>query len=387
MKVVDVSGFYSETGGGVRSYVQQKLDEAERAGHRLTIIAPGPQDRVDLRPGGGKIVWVQSPPMPFDANYRLFVKAQPVWQIIDAEAPDVVEGSSPWRGGWIAASWPGAAVKSLVFHQDFVAGYPYTLLGDRLSRPAIDRIFAPYWAYLRRLSTHFDVTVTGGNWLSERLAGFGVNAPHAVPFGIESGRFTPALADEGLRREFLERCGVGVDGKLLLAVGRFHPEKRHSTILEGFALARARRPGLGLVLIGEGPTRSRVEALAARVGNVCLTGAVNDRDHLARIYASADTLVHGSGAETYGLVVAEALASGLPVVVPDWGGSADLAGQGPSVTYATGNAQACASAILCALELPRPLFGEAKVGTAPAHFSALFALYQSLVDQRGGQRL
>jgi alpha-1,6-mannosyltransferase len=106
LKIVDVSGFYSETGGGVASYVRQKLAFAAREGHEVVVIAPGAHSRVEPRPGG-KIVWVASPPMPFDANYRVFFSAAEAWAAIDAEAPDVIEGSSPWRGGWIAGQWPG----------------------------------------------------------------------------------------------------------------------------------------------------------------------------------------------------------------------------------------------------------------------------------------
>ena len=383
MKIVDVSGFYSDTGGGVRSYVLQKLERAAQAGHELTVIAPGSASRVEAK-GGGKIVWVAAPVMPFDANYRVFRKAQTaaVWRVLDAELPDVVEGSSPWRGGYIAGTWPGGAVKALVYHQDFVAGYPYTYLGRLMSRQTIDSLFTPFWDYVVRLSQRYDVTVTGGDWLARRLAGFGVHNPVAVPFGIEPGHFTPAMRDETLRRDLLARCGLGPEAKLLLTVGRFHPEKQHRTIIEGFAMARAARDDLGLVVIGDGMTRPTVERLAAKAGRVYLHGAVSDRDALAKIYASGDALVHGSGAETYGLVVAEALSSGLPVVAPDSGGAADLADQGPSVLYSTGDAKACAAAILDLLSRNAADWPPVRVGSAREHFENLFSLYETLLRQK-----
>ena len=385
MKIVDVSGFYSETGGGVASYVRQKLAAAARHGHEVVVIAPGARSGEERRPGG-KIVWVASPPMPFDANYRMFFGAREAWASIEAEAPDVIEGSSPWRGGWIAANAPGHAVRSLVFHQDFIAGYPYTLLDGLLERPQIDKLFGGYWAYVRRLSAHFDVTVTGGEWLARRLESFGVHRPMAVPFGIETELFSPARRDETLRRELLAACGAPPDAKLLLAVGRLHPEKRHRTIIEGFALARGRRPDLALMILGDGPARSAVARRAARVEGVHLAGPVSDRGQLAAIYASADLLVHGSGAETYGLVVAEAISSGLPVVAPDSGGAADLARRGQSATYATGDAASCARAI-------EVLLSEIGSGTSPLphlsppssaedHFTQLFKLYSRLLIQK-----
>jgi alpha-1,6-mannosyltransferase len=273
----------------------------------------------------------------------------------------------------MAARYPGRCVKSLVFHQDFIAAYAYTLLDGRLSHAAIDRLFAPCWRHIARLSRHFDVTVAGGDWLSARLAGFGVRNPIAIPLGVESGRFSPGHRDLSLRRELLARCGVGEDGTLLIAVGRFHPEKRHGVIIDGFARARRARPGLGLVLVGDGLARKSVERAARRA-------------LMARIYASADALAHGSGAETFGLVVAEALCSGLPVVIPDSGGASDFAGRGRTEVYATGDGAACARAILRLLERRDPSAracaqpSKAPVGSAGSHFDALFALYQRLLD-------
>ncbi len=386
MKIVDVSGFYSEAGGGVRSYVHQKLDAAARFGHDVTIIAPGDRRRIEGR-DGGKIVWVPSPPMPFDANYRMFWDAKEATDVLEQEQPDVVEGSSTWRGGWIAGRWPGPAVKSLVFHQDFVAAYAHTLLDSRLSHVAIDRLFASNWRYVARLSRCFDVTIAGGEWLASRLASFGVRNPVAVPLGVERGRFSPDHRDEALRRDLLARCGLGPDGVLLLAVGRFHPEKRHGVIIEAFARARRARGGLGLVLVGDGLRRYAVSKAAVRVGHVHLLGAVSDRELMARLYASADLLVHGSAAETYGLVVAEAICSGLPVVVPDRGGASDFAARARSAVYPTGDAEGCASAIVRLLTAdPGAVAAQrdrsGSVRSAEAHFESLFALYQDLIDRK-----
>ena len=381
MKIVDVCGFYSEAGGGVKSYVRQKFEAARRHGHELIVIAPGAETRrepVD----GGQIAWVASPPMPFDANYRMFARGAEVWRILDEAAPDFVEGSSPWRGGWLAGRWPGRAARALVFHQDFVAGYPMTFV-DRWMAPAgVDRMFSPYWAYLRRLSSRFDATVTGGEWLAQRLAGFGLANPVSISLGIEAGRFSPTLRDQALQADMLERCGVGPEGKLLIAVGRFHPEKRHRVIIEGFARANAARGDLGLVLAGDGLARAAVERAAARAGNVYLAGAISDRSLLARLYASADLLVHGSAAETYGLVVAEAIASDLAVVVPDRGGAADLARRGRSKLYATGDPASCAASILAALAGEADAPSKPPPGSAVDHFKALFALYERLAAAR-----
>lgn len=386
MRICDVCGFYAPTGGGVRSYVDQKFAAARAHGHELTVIAPGDRTRIERR-DGGRMLWIESPPMPFDPAYRRFAGPDRVWRAISAAAPDLVEGSSPWGSGWIAAHWPGSAARAFVFHQDFVAGYPQTLLGGLMAPEAVDRLFEPYWARLRRLSAAYDVTVAASAWLAQRLEAFGVCRPTAVPFGIEAGRFSPANSDPELRRRMLLACGAPEDASLVLAVGRLHPEKRPRTLIEGFARARSMsaRP-LALAVIGDGPLRRQVERLAQAAGGVHVAGAIADRELLARLYASADALIHGSAAETFGLVVAEAIASGLPVAAPDAGGAAELARLGRSRTYPAGDADALAEALLQLLAAPRAA-APAPVATSDQHFEALFRLYQGLVDARAAARL
>ncbi|MBW2404536.1 MAG: glycosyltransferase, partial [Deltaproteobacteria bacterium] len=168
MKIVDVAEFYAELGGGVRTYINQKLEAGARAGHEVVVIAPGPEDGEEERLGG-RICWVKGPPMPFDPRYYVLWRERAVHRILDREAPDVVEGSSPWSGGWFVARWPGRAVKTFIFHQDPVAVYPQTFLGHRLGIDRVDRMFGWYWAYLRSLSAHFDATVVSGEWLADKL--------------------------------------------------------------------------------------------------------------------------------------------------------------------------------------------------------------------------
>jgi alpha-1,6-mannosyltransferase len=57
MRVVDVNEFYSPTGGGVRTYLDRKMAIMADQGHELIVIAPGPADRVEERPGGGRVIY------------------------------------------------------------------------------------------------------------------------------------------------------------------------------------------------------------------------------------------------------------------------------------------------------------------------------------------
>ncbi|MBI5506222.1 MAG: glycosyltransferase [Deltaproteobacteria bacterium] len=388
MKIVDVCEFYSELGGGVRTYVAQKLAASARAGHQTVIVAPGPADRQEQR-DGGRILWVRAPRLLLDPRYHIFCDRKAIHRVLDREAPDVVEGSSPWVGGQAVASWAGAAVKSFFVHQDPVAAYPHTMLAPRLGTQRVDALFGWLWRYMRGLSGRFDTTVVSGQWLAERLTRFGVKSARAIRFGVEPGLFSPALRSLATRRRMLEQCGIGDERALLLvSVGRHHPEKLPGMLIEAVARARRRIP-VGLYMIGDGPLRGRVERRAARAGGMCVAGQVAARSRLAGLLASGDGLLHGCPGETFGLAIAEAISAGLPLIVPSTGGAADLAGPGYAETYEPFRVEACAAAIVRFASRDRAAMAAAAAAAAGScvrpsgeHFTELFAHYAGLIAAR-----
>jgi alpha-1,6-mannosyltransferase len=391
VKIVDISEFYSPTSGGVRTYVDRKFKAAARHRHSLTVIAPGTENRVETREGG-KLVWVEAPQLPFDRNYRMFWRAADVWRILDDEAPDVVEGSSPWRGGWIAGRWKGPAARMLFMHADPVAVYPQTLLGGVVPPSTIDWLFRWFWSYLRRLNAAFDGCVVAGSWLAERFASYGLRNLQVVPFGVDTASFGPGHRDDALRSTMLESCGLGPDATLLINIGRHHPEKRVGLVIDSVSKAQQSRP-IGLYVVGDGLTHTQVRAKAARAAHVHVAGRVSDRARLARMVASADALLHGSTAETYGFVVAEALCSGTPVIVPEAGGAGDLAAAAYAETYAPGDSNSAAKGILRLLERDRASLScaaleaaQRRVGDIESHFEKLFCFYaQAARSKRAAQ--
>lgn len=385
MKIVDVSESYSERGGGVRTYVHHKLAAAARAGHEMVIVAPGYHDRED-KVEGGRIVWVKGPRSPFDNRYGLFTRAKAIHEILDRENADVVEGSSPLGGGWAVSKWQGRAKKSFVFHTDPVAVWPETFLAPRVGFSTVDRWSRPIWSGLRRLSKGYDVTVVSGGWLGRRITEHGVSGASVVPFGIDKSGFSPSHRDESVRAKLLADCGLSPDADLLISVSRLDPEKRVPTMLDGFARASKRRP-VGLVMFGRGAMERSIKRKIARTPGVHLAGYVGSREAMAAAMASADGLLHGSAAETYGLVVAESICSGVPIIVPDRGGAGALAGPGYAETYAAGDADACSEAILRLLARDRTQLRSGcaaaarRIGTMDDHFDRLFSLYAEISGQ------
>ncbi len=391
MRIVDISEFFSDFGGGVRTYAHQKLEASSKAGIRTIIIAPGPADRREKRLGG-EIYWVRSPVLPLDHRYHLFADMRPVHAILDEVSPHLIEGSSPWRGGWMAAQWRGPAARALFLHQDPVAVYPQSLFSPAIDIKTIDKLCFWFWSYLRHLARHFDATVAPSDHFARRLQRFGIDDPFVAPLGVDKSAFSHEFRDEGIRREMLAACGISNPAAaLFISVGRYHPEKRLPMAIEAYQRYSATAPA-GLFVIGDGPMWRTINKHATRMPGVFIAGPETDRRSLARKLASADALIHGGAAETFGLVIAEALASGLPIVTPNIGAAADLSHSTFGETYDFGDAAALAAAMRRVIARDRTELslaaraGAHRVNTPDQHFDLLFKHYALLASAKSLRR-
>ena len=397
MRIVDVNEFYSPTGGGVRTYIDRKMGIMSDLGHELIVIAPGKENRVEERPGGGKVIWVQTGHLPLDQNYGIFWEAPPILTLLDALKADVVETSSPWRLPWIIGKWQpkyeGGAVKAFFMHNDNMAAYALRWLENMGPQDRLERAFGWYSRYMSRFLAYFDTVVTNGPALEKRLRNRGVHIDAAMPLGIERGHFSPDLRDERLRAALLAQCDLPPSGHLLLGLGRHHPEKRWRLVIDAAERAGSTLP-VGLILLGAGVESRQIEMRIAGSPHIRMFRPVYDRERLARIVASCDALIHGSEAEPFGLVASEAMAGGLPLIVPDTGGCAEVADKHASEFYTARDAQSAAAAIhrLFARDqrvLRRAaLVAAGKVRSDHDHAVELMDYYQAQVDlKRNGKTL
>jgi alpha-1,6-mannosyltransferase len=380
MKIVDVCAFLSPDGGGVKTYVEQKLAIGPRLGHEITVIAPGNHYEVIERGPGARIVTLPSPRFPLDRKYWYFADEATLHAALDAEAPDFVEVSSPWRSATMVARWSGAAPRSLIMHADPLSAYFYRWFEPLFTRAAIDRGFEPFWAHLRELGQAFDRVVCASRELRDRLAGGGVTNTVLHPMGVEAGIFTSTRSDTAVRRDLLRACDLPEEAHLLLGIGRLSPEKRWPMVVDAVTAASQSLP-IGLVLLGQGRLRRRILRHIGGNPHIRLLPPLRERARFATLLASADALIHGCEAETFCMAAAEARASGVPVIVPDLGGAADHARGGAGVTYRAGNAMAAARAITAMFDgsWQAPVVAQRAV-TMEDHFARLFADYAGLIE-------
>jgi alpha-1,6-mannosyltransferase len=318
-----------------------------------------------------------------DRRYRYFDDQRALHRVLDAWRPDHVEASSPWSSATMVGRWQGAATRSLVMHADPLAAYAYRWLGGIASTATIDRWFGWFWSHLRGLGRMFDAVICPNRQFAERLRSGGVANAETNRLGVEGDIFSPTLRSPELRAGVLRSLGLDPTAVLLIGVGRLSAEKRWDLVLRAISRT-AKSRDIGLLLVGDGPKRQKLDALMRPMSNVAILPSLSDRGELARLMASADALVHGCECETFCLVAAEAHASGIPLIVPNRGGAASHVATGAGIAYRAADQWALEGAVNAFIELRRELQATAAARAANArtmdeHFAELFDRYATLI--------
>jgi glycosyltransferase involved in cell wall biosynthesis len=234
-----------------------------------------------------------------------------VLERVEAERPDIVHVATPGPVGFCGLLVARLLGIPLVgsYHTE-LGPYALHLTRDTLVAEALD-VYVD-WFY-RQCATVLAPTRA----VAAALAARGYPEVGVWGRGVDPGLFGPERRNDVLRRELL-----GADGEiLLLSVGRLSAEKRIGVLLDAFALVTRARRDVRLVVAGDGPARRELEYTAPL--GVHFVGELTGNT-LAELYASADVFCFPSTTDTFGQVLLEAGASGLPVVAAEAGGAGEL---------------------------------------------------------------
>jgi len=291
------------------------------AGNDVLLVAPRPAAGAEPGTAGAlgpdpELAWLPSFQLlgPAPAGYRVpWPIPSAALRAATAFAPDLVHAQSPFTSGLMARRLARRLGVPLVFtHHTRFGDYRHYL--GPLAGPGS----ALLNAYLRRFWLGCAAVVAPGSELAEeirdRLGGRQRPLVRTIPTGIE----VAALA--GLSPiDPRPLAGWPRDVVVAATLGRLAPEKSVDLVVEAFAGAAADDPDLRLVVVGGGPSETALRERAAEsdlAGRVLLTGQRPRAEALSLVKA-ADLFVSASRTETQGLVLAEALAVGLPVVALD----------------------------------------------------------------------
>jgi glycosyltransferase involved in cell wall biosynthesis len=283
---------------GICLGLRRLVAAGRRAGHDVQLLGPAKPGVVD------EVVRISSAmtaTLPIYPDMTWSVPELPplvAWLTRNADIVQVATPGPMGIAGLIAARMLGLPVIAQ-YHTE-VAEYAARMTGLPMVKMIVEPIVG--WFYKQA-----DICLAPSHAVAERLASFGIPGDRIwrVRRGVDLALFDPARRD----RSALARWGIG-DEPVALYVGRLSKEKNLDALTAAWANVRARHTDAKLLVVGaEGPLAGTFKA-----PGMIETGGLYDVE-LARVFAAVDVFAFPSETETFGNVVVEAAASGVPAVV------------------------------------------------------------------------
>lgn len=320
MHLVDITLFYPAQTGGAGTYLRAKARWLRTHTHiRHSVIAPARRGIDDP-----ELIPLTSVPVPWNRSFRWPVSSALATRRLLRCAPDLIEAGDPYQFAWSALeARRRLGIQALAFyHSDLPQ-----LVGQRLGRLA--RVAAE--RYVARLYRQFDLVLAPSRCCVTTLQSLGVRNVRLQPLGVDTRIFSPARRDASLRG----KLGLAPDARLLVYAGRFTREKNLDALVN--AVDKLGEP-YRLLLIGAG----KLDTQSSRVIRLPFQ---SDPERLAAWVAACDLFVHPGEHETFGLVVLEAMASGVPVLGVARGGVGELVDARSGLLVERGEADLLAAGI------------------------------------------
>jgi len=305
MKVALYTGTFLKDQDGVARSISELVRSLLEHGIDLKIWTPalsGDHDR------GLSIRKLPSVPLPLYRDYRISLPFK-VRKDLDDFRPDIVHMTTPDLTGYrfLRYSMKRKVPSVSSYHTDFPGYLKYYHLGY---------LNGPAWKYLVWFYNKCGITLCPTRTIRDELRMKGISKVGVWSRGIRIDHFNPKNRSEELRRSW-EAEGTIV----VLYTGRFVLYKDIDVVVGVYERMKRTHAGkVKFVMCGDGPRRNYLEN---RMPDAVFPGYLTGKP-LQEVYASSDVFLFPSTTETFGNVVLEAMASGLPAVVSDVGGCKEI---------------------------------------------------------------
>lgn len=381
LTVMDVTKWFGETSGGVKTYLSAKAAYVERnADLRHVLVIPGAEDEI-VEGHGTRTYKLRGPLVPAQKQYRFLLATRSLRRIVEHERPDIVEVGSQFFVPWVTRlatrhrALPVVGFYHANMERAIEASLGYPELGGPPSRTLMRN-------YLRTVDRLFAARFAASDSLAADLNAAGIRNVSRVRLGVDSNVFHPdRQADRAATRH---RLGLSDRDPMVVYCGRIAVEKDIEWVLRRWQDGAA--PGVWLVVIGDGALRERLMQRTVRDGTrVKWLPFESDRMNLARLFASADAVLCPGPVETFGLTTLEAMACGTPLICVDTGAGAELVRRsGGGLTYRWRDARDFAATVRRVLTRDRAAYAKAGRDYAVSRhrwnqaFDELFEIYERL---------
>jgi len=361
---------------GIVSVLVLLMDHLIRRQIEFVVVAPRLSDTLrDYR--GNKVIGVPGMRLPLYPELTVGPPTLSTYREVKDFQPDIAHFIHPallGTGGMMMAK--RLEIPTLAsFHLDLAQIVRY--LGYGFLEPLL-------WWYTRANFNAADYALAPSRLMQADLRAHGVRKVGLWRRGVDAAQFHPGHARPAMRARL---SGGHPDETILLYVGRLSNEKQ----LDKIRAVLTTVPGTRLALVGDGPARADLARHFAGTPTTFL-GYLRGEE-LYSAYASADIFVFPSAMETFGLVLIEAMASGLPVVTSRVGGVDDMVQPGINgYVFPVGDVRGMIDGVRAILSAPskRQVMGRnarlfAETQAWPAMMDELIACYEDLITGRTPQ--
>lgn len=295
---------------GIVTTLCQTVRQLTSLGHEVLIFAPagGVSEYENAR-----IVGFKGRPFALYPHLTLALPRAFIRRAIADFAPDLIHVADPALLG-IAGLYYGGGSQGGAMHLPLVVSY-HTDLPKYLHYYGLGFLEGPVWPILRARHQRATINLCTSAAMVDELRTHGIRNVALWPGGVDSDRFHP---DRRCPRMRARLSDGHPESPLLVYVGRLSAEKG----IESLRPMLEALPGARLALVGDGPHRKALERHFAGMPVQFMGFLLGDE--LAAAFASGDVFVMPSRTETLGLVVLEAMSSGLPVVAARAGGIPEM---------------------------------------------------------------
>jgi glycosyltransferase involved in cell wall biosynthesis len=311
---------------GIVTTLTETVRHLKALGHEVLVFAP---EGGIAEFEGARIVGMKGHSFALYPELRLSLPRASMRRQIQEFQPDLLHVADPALLG-IAALYYGGGTHGGALHLPLVVSY-HTDLPAYLHYYRLGFLEPHIWRIMRIRHNRATLNLCTSVAMEEELRQHGISRVELWPGGVDTARFHPSRGSEAMRARLSDGHP---ESPLLMYVGRLSAEKdieRLRPILEAL-------PGTRLALVGDGPHRKALEEHFAGLP-VYMAGFLRGEE-LAAAYASAEVFVMPSRTETLGLVVLEAMSSGLPVVGARAGGVPEMIVDGETGTLFDTEAEA-----------------------------------------------
>jgi glycosyltransferase involved in cell wall biosynthesis len=299
---------------GVTRTVSRLLEHLHMQGHQALLL--GPESGMSEY-AGAEVIGTAGLPLPFYPELKFnFFRPLFLRRLIEFR-PDIIHVVDP-----VILGATGLAAARFL-NIPIVSSY-HTNLAAYCGHFGFSLLTQPMWLYNRFVHNQCALTFCPSASTAAMLNKQGFEHVRIWPRGVENTLFQPGRRSDALRTSWLSGQGISEDKVILLYVGRISWEKNLRLLVQAYRKMDHTR--CHLVIVGQGPAYAEVVQDLSQVP-VTFTGYLSGEE-LATAYASADIFAFPSYTETFGQVVLEAMASGLPVVGVQSEGVSDLVEHG-----------------------------------------------------------